>query len=197
MGYTKYHTEGIVLRSFNIGSSDCSYKILTKNMGLVYARAKSVRKLHSKLRFGLQEMSCVDVSLVKARNSWRVTNAIPKDNFYRRVSDNHLKTKTLMRVSKLLLRLLQGEEVNERLYDVVYNGVRFIAGMDSYDEHVYNLEVLLVLRTLKELGYIAGGGRFGYMLSSPFVNDMILYEAGRNRPFAIREINRALKETQL
>ena len=197
MTYTKYHTEGIVLKSFDVGEASRGYHIFTRDLGLVYAKAQSVRELKSKLRCNLQELSHAELSLVRAKNAWRVTHAEAKMHLFSELAKNKAKAKLARRVLKLLRRLLPPEERQEELYTMIVSGLSFIRAHSLSPAELINTEVLLVLRVLNRLGYLGGTDSLGYILASPYMNDMHVSEAGRVRSRAVYEINRALRSIDL
>jgi len=195
--YTKHHTEGIVLRSFDSGESDRGYYIFTRNLGLVFARAQSVRELKSKMRFSLQELSHGNFSLVRARGTWKITNSSSVSNIYYLLANNPKKLAMFSRVFVIVRRLVRGEEKNENLYNIFSNTFLFLKRHSLSDDDIKNLETLIVLRTLNELGYLGGTKQFDYLLSSPYISDVSLGEVKRLRPRAVLEINRAFEEIQM
>ena len=197
MSYSKYHTEGIVLRRYEVGEADCGYLIFTRDLGLVYAKATSVREMKSKLRFGLQELSVSSLSFVRGKEIWRATHARSVVNPSAYIVSHHAPRRMVRRLVRLLLRLLPIEEPHEALYDVIRHALRYLDTEDLSEEEVLNFEALVALRTLKHLGYIGQSRRLEYVLASPYVNDMLLSEIQRVRTSAVREINRALRELPL
>jgi hypothetical protein len=59
-----------------------------------------------------------------------------------------------------------------------------------------NVEIIIVLRILDNLGYIGGNEELQNFIKSPFENDLI-FTAAKNRTKILLEINKALKETHL
>ncbi|HFC76631.1 MAG TPA: hypothetical protein ENJ27_00135 [Candidatus Moranbacteria bacterium] len=77
-----YNTEGIVLSSFGVGEANKFFHIFTRELGLIQATAQSVRELKSKNRYGLQDFSVSDFSLVRGRDIWRITNVLSQENLF-------------------------------------------------------------------------------------------------------------------
>jgi DNA repair protein RecO (recombination protein O) len=188
-----YHTEGIILESRNYREADKYYLIFTKDFGLIYASAQSVRKLSSKLRFVLQDYTYVKIDLVRGKDFWRITSASKTNKL-----DNLLKDKEVFQIfiniSRLLRRLLAGEEPNEILFNNFLKGLLILEKTKNKKE-LGNIEALIVLRILNNLGYIGQNDALDTLISSPF-EDIVL-EIGQHRIKILKEINRALKETQL
>lgn len=193
MSYTKHHTMGFVLQAFNIGEANRAYHILTRDLGLIHAKAQSVRELRSKLRFGLQELVFADMSFVRAKDTWRVTHARTTYSLLDAVVADREKVALIRRTLKLLRRLLQGEEKDTVLYDIVSQAFTFLGTTSFSHDNLLNFEVLTVLRILHHLGYLGEDRYFGYLLAAPYMNDMHISEAGRVRTRAVREINRTLR----
>jgi len=196
MSYTKHHCNGIVLAGFDLGEADRGYHLFTREFGLIYAKAKGARKLSSKLRFSLQELSELEISFLRARDTWRVTGTSELNNFFKDLSVDRGRLGVAQRTLRLIRRL-SGEEHSEALYDAVQHGLVYLRDEVKTKEDGDRLEVLLLLRILHHLGYLGSTNRFAYLLAAPYVHDMFLYEAGRDRKRAVQEINRALREMQL
>ncbi len=189
-----YHTEGIILSSKNYGEAGKYYSILTRDLGLVNASAQGVRKISSKLRFILQDFSYIKVDLIRGKDFWRVTSA-SKTNELEDISKNPISFEIFSNISRLLKRLLAGEYPNEILFDDLLMGLRFLEKSKSQSESE-NIEVIIVLRILNNLGYIGGNELLKNITKSPFEEDLI-FEAGRSRMKILSEINKALHETHL
>jgi len=70
-----YHTEGIILGNKNYGEAGKYYSVFTRDLGMIYASAQGVRKMSSKLRFILQDFSCIKMDFVRGKDFWRITSA--------------------------------------------------------------------------------------------------------------------------
>lgn len=189
-----YHTEGIILGSRNYGETGKCYYIFTRDLGLIFASAQGVRKLSSKLRYVLQDFSYVKVDFVKGKEFWRITSA-SKTNALESLTKDSGKFEVLFNVSNLLKRLLAGEDANRTLFLDVLDGLFILENSKDVGE-LANIEVVLVLRILDNLGYIGGNKSLEYLVKSPFEKELV-FEISKNRKNVLSEINRALRETQL
>lgn len=188
-----YHTEGILLSSKNFGEAGKHYHILTRDLGLVVASAQGVRKMESKLRYVLQVGSYVNIDLVRAKDFWKITTASKKNELEDLIKDKN-KFSIFLNISRLLKRLLQGEDENEKLFLDFKRSLNVLEKSKSDEES--NIEVMIVLRILYHLGYIGGGEEIKYFTSSPIAEDLI-FEISKKRSRVLKEINKALRETQL
>ncbi len=73
--YEKYRTEAIVLLREARGEGDARITLLTKEFGVIMVEVKSVREERSHLRYALQTLTLLDVTLVRGKTSWRVAGA--------------------------------------------------------------------------------------------------------------------------
>jgi DNA repair protein RecO len=189
-----YHTEGIILGSKNFGETGKYYSIFTRDLGMIYASAQGVRKLSSKLRFILQDFAYVKVDLVQGKDFWRVTSA-GKTNALENLSRNPETFKIVSNIANLLKRLLAGVEKNERLFADLVNGFSVLENTKK-KEDLQNIEMIIVLRILHNLGYIGGGEVLQNLVKSPF-EEKLIFEVSKARSRVLSQINKALRETHL
>jgi DNA repair protein RecO (recombination protein O) len=189
-----YHTEGIILSSRNYGEAGKYYSIFTRDLGMIQASAQGVRKMSSKLRFVLQDYSYVKVDLVKGKDFWRVTSA-SKTNLLENLFNKKEAYLVFANISRLLKKLLAGEEANTSLFNDFLNGLFMLEKYENKEE-LQNIEIITVLRILDNLGYIGGNGAFNTLTKSPF-EENLLFETAKKKSQILSQINQALKETHL
>ena len=161
---------------------------------MIYATAQGVRKMSSKLRFVLQDFAYLKIDLVQGRDFWRVTNA-SKTNMLEEITKKPENLKVFVNIARLLKRLLAGVEPNEALFGDLVNGLSILEKAEM-TEDLRNIEAIIVLRIINNLGYIGDSAMLGALIKSPF-EENILYEVAKNRGKILSEINKALKETHL
>ena len=188
-----YHTEGIILDSGNFGETGKYYSVFTRDFGMIYASARGVRKMSSKLRFVLQDFSYLKIDLVKGRDFWRITNASKTNKLERLFKPEVFPV--FVNISKLLKRLLAGEDSNRNLFVDLLNGLSILEKSKTKDE-LRNVEAVIVLRVLNNLGYIGDNEILKDFIKSPFEKDLI-FRVSKNRSKILYQINKALKETHL
>lgn len=200
--HTIHTTEGFILKSANFGEANKYFFIFTKEFGLIRAAAQGVRHLKSKLRYGLEDYSLAQVSVVRGREIWRLTSAEKKLSLkLSKDKENSEKFLLLSRIFALLLRLLHGEERNDLLFESVKEGLIFLESLETsrlnLDVDMANFECILALRILSALGYIGKLGDFDKFTTSPYFTTELLAEMNALKTRAILEINKSLKETHL
>lgn len=143
MSYHIYNTKGLVLSQRPVGEADRIYSILTRDLGLVRARALAVRSSTSKLRGALEPFSLSSVSLVRGKEYWRLTSA--------ELIQNICATPSVAQPLALLETLVQGESAHTELFDAVENAICATPSV-AQGEGVF--EIGLVAQILFHLGYL-------------------------------------------
>ncbi len=189
-----HHTEGIILGSVNQGEAGKYFHIFTRDLGMVYATAQGVRKISSKLRFVLQDFAYLKIDLVQGKNIFRVTSA-SKTNILEKITKTPETFEVFANVARLLKRLLAGVEPNEALFNDVLNGLSILEKSKT-KEDLLNIEAIIVLRILNNLGYIGEHEISDNLTKSPFEENLV-FEISKDRSKVLTQINKALKETHL
>jgi len=188
-----YHTEGIILGSKDYGETGKYYSIFTRDLGMIYASAQGVRKMSSKLRFILQDFSYLKIDLVKGKDFWRITSASKTNELEKLLEPENFEV--FVNISKLLKRLLAGEDPNKDLFFDLISGLHILEKA-KIKEELRNIEAIIVLRVLNNLGYIGGNEILKDFIKSPFEEDLV-FKVSENRIKILNQINKALKETHL
>ena len=189
-----YHTEGIILGSRDFGEAGKHYAIFTEKLGMIHARATGVRKLSSKLRFILQDFACVNVDLVQGRNFWRVTSA-SKTGKLERLPKQPEMLRVFGNIAALLERLLAAAEPNKKLFMDLMQGLSMLEKSETRED-LRNIEAIVVLRALADLGYIGGDETMDTFVNSPLEEDLV-YKVSPARGEILRHINQALRASHL
>jgi len=197
-----YHTEGIILGSRNFGEAGKYYSVFTRDLGMIHASAQGVRKMSSKLRYVLQDFAYLKIDLVQGKNIFRVTNA-SKTNILEHIAKTPETFKVFANIARLLKRLLAGIEPNEALFADLLDGLCIlekisekVQAVSLWQEDLRNIETIIVLRILNNLGYIGENEILRNLVRSPFEENLI-FEVSKDRTKVLRQINKALKETHL
>lgn len=189
-----YHTEGIILGSRNFGEAGRYYDIFTRDLGMIMASAQGVRKMSSKLRFVLQDFAYIKIDLVQGKNIFRVISA-SKTNQLEYLIKNKETLKVFSNIARLLKRLLAGVEPNETLFIDLLSGLSVLEKSEMKSD-LRNIEAIIVLRILNNLGYIGENEILQNLIKSPFEENLI-FEVSKDRTKVLHQINKALKETHL
>lgn len=136
-------TPAFVLTSYPHGESSRVYKLFTREHGVLYVHAQSVRELRNRNRYALRTHTLATVTLVRGRDTWRLTSA---------QSQERVISGSIRRVLTLAGTLLAQEDPAPKLFDLLYTTM-------PIEEEVVPCrithEAILALFVLHELGYVA------------------------------------------
>lgn len=189
--YQKYHTEALVLGNREMGEADRTVALFTRDFGLVRARASSVRKEHSKMRYSVQDYARADVSLVKGKRGWRLAGATALKS----ATGDRKCVATFARIAELTMRLVHGEEKNEYLFETLANAHQAL--MTETHTSVTAVEVVCVARILYALGYISPEALESTLFTHTAYGIEHLSEVEAKRDQILSSINKAIAETHL
>ena len=150
MAYVTYTTQAIVCGTYDRNTADRSYRLFTRDLGMLYADARSVRKESSKQRQALQDFARIKVSLVKGKGGWRIGSVSEIKNYYSSAFDQAARG-SVVKITRLVRRFLAGEEANPDLFDEYLAALEFLAAdcpKRACFEHIF------IQRVLARLGYI-------------------------------------------
>ncbi len=197
MMYHMYNTEAFVLGGMPAGESSRFMYLFTKDLGLVGVRAQNARSVASKLRYALDDFSHSKVSLVRGKQVWRLTNAAPHKNFFRTFRERHDALEVCTRILSTVRMLVAGEEANPTLFTILTDGFSFLESAELDEESLKNLEAILMLRILDNLGYFGSHEMLGEFVQNGEWHAEILAAMQPKRRDAIVAINAALRATNL
>lgn len=187
-------TEGIVLTKRAAGEANTLVALLTKDLGLLRASARSARLYKSKLRYGLEPLTRGRFSLVRGKYEWKLTGTEHLSRQY--LSESAPRRLAAGRVARLLLRLVTGEEPVPELYLTVSEGLEYLSRAQS-EADAESIEAVLVLRLLAHLGYLPRTPELSKFIEADFFSLELTAEAARSRAAIIRAINESLGATGL
>ena len=189
--YQKYHTDALILGSYESGEADRTIALFTRDFGLVRARATSVRSEKSKMRYAVQHYTYANCSLVRGRRGWRLAGATARALPVASTQG----IGAFARIAELTVRLVAGEEKNEYLFDVLAEAHRALMQKDA--SAVPTIEIVCVARVLYALGYISAEALKTTLFSHTEFGNEHLQEAEVLRETILKSINSAIAETHL
>lgn len=136
--------------SFEQNTADKSFLLFTRDAGMLYATARSVREEVSKQRCALQDFSRIRVSLIKGKQGWRVGSVEAEHNDFSAAQDREVRGSVVL-VYRLLRRFIRGEEAFTDLYDFT------IAALDAVSQPQPKrrlLDLYIQTHMLSLLGYV-------------------------------------------
>ncbi|MEZ4195020.1 MAG: recombination protein O N-terminal domain-containing protein [Candidatus Paceibacterota bacterium] len=153
MSYVTYITEALVCGTFNRNTADRTYLLFTREAGMLYADARSVREERSRQRYALQDFARIRVSLVKGKKGWKIGSVEAGPNYFSLASTREARA-SVVSLYRALRRFIQGEEVSPELFDfcleALTEAIKPIKHRDFFD-------LCVQLKLMTSLGYVADG----------------------------------------
>ncbi len=181
-----YTTPAFVVSSLPRGEAGKSLLLFTRDFGMIWATAQGIRLSQSKLRHHIQDYSFSYVSIVRGKEMWRLTGA-------GELQEKIKPSKLYVRILNVLKRLLTGEEKNEKLFEIIETSSK--ATYEEKDTEI--IECIIMLRILNALGYISNKKEFDKFLIDNALSPDLVEEMKKVKLLVVKEINSALKESQL
>ena len=191
MAYQTYITEALICGSYNRNTADRSFLLFTREAGMIYAQAKSVREERSKQRYALQECSYIRATLIRGKTGWKIAGVEPIQNLYARTTTR--EARAFLRDTILLLRrVIHGETLYEEIFDDVIRTC-----MESEKHEHTKLGSILSLRILHSLGYVAPAPVYAALLHCNFPYDRVASLSETEEKVCRETIEHALIQSQL
>ena len=144
--YQKYTTEGFLVSARGSGEADRLYLFYTHDFGMIFASARSVRSMKSKLRPHIMPGALLALTLLKSKSRWMLLEAASVGEKLSAKSEGY---KTFLKILLTLKALAFGEERNESLFDSVLGAYKYLLKGEVTD--LASLECLAMVKILHEL----------------------------------------------
>ena len=190
MSHTVHTTHALVLGSAEVQDADKLFWLLTEDLGLLFASAKSIREETSKLRYALQDLAQPRVSLVRGRGLWRLTGAEEHEAQPLVGKD----AQAFGRIAALVRRLVPTDEENTQMYMVVRNARDELIQNQNEKELV---EQITVGRILHQLGYLSCTEPYRGIIDVMHFDNDVLTRGSALQQQLIHDINTGIAESQL
>ena len=200
MSHAIYQTPAMILQTSSMRESNKLAVLYTRDFGLIYVAAQSIREAKSKMKAHLHTCSLASVDLVRGRDIWRLTG-IHED--LSSLSFAGTKWFALLdRYSSSLKRLCPGEEPNFDLWDDISELYEYIREDLSQPhkkifskEDVAIIEIVLMARSLNHLGYWSGDEL--PLTSKHIYSSEIIDYVSTHKSLMFKKINEGLRRSQL
>ncbi len=150
MSYVTYTTEALVCGSFDQNTADKSFLLFTRDAGMLFATARSVREERSLQRPALQDFSRIRVSLIKGKTGWRVGSVEALQNDFSLATDRQMRSSVVL-IYRTLRRFIRGEEASPELFAFVVAALDVSLGV-PIERQLFDSAVQV--RILALLGYV-------------------------------------------
>ncbi len=192
MSHWLYHTEGLILTGWPNGETGRRFDIFTDRLGRITAQATGVRELKSKLRYHLQELTAVRISLVRGRGDWRIVYAetIQVKSF------NLTERQTIARLFQLLARLIIDEGRRWPVWQEIFSAYHLISQTSLAPAELADFELLVVWRILTALGYCQASPPLTPFATAPW-SQKLISDFNGHRQAALLVVEQALYHSHL
>jgi hypothetical protein len=142
--HTLHTTDAFILGSYEHGEASRVYKLFTKEKGMLYAHAQSVREQRNKNRYALRTHARVQVTLVRGRETWRITSV---------QEHGHTAERCFVEPLCFVGNMLPREVAEENLFaDIAGFYEALVHGFFSEEEKLF-WEHVMLSRSAVALGY--------------------------------------------
>ncbi|QSH39099.1 recombination protein O N-terminal domain-containing protein [Candidatus Kaiserbacteria bacterium] len=190
MAHDVHTTSAFVLSSANVQDADKLFWLLTEDLGLVFASARSVREETSKLRYSLGDLSYTRTSLVRGRGLWRLTGA--ENNHKEKLPPSAIEI--FGRIATLVRRVMPTDEENKEVFTIVKKAYDTLLIDETNGKMV---EILAVARVLYQLGYLSRTSEYKGIIDTDDFSDETITKASIIENKMVDDINSGLSESQL
>lgn len=153
MSYTQYHTDALIVGEIHHGESSKVLILFSPTLGLVYAHARALRKITSKLRFSAKRFSLVHVSLVRGKGVWRLVYIEERCPFGE-IQASYKKRWIAAQLYFLIRKFIRGEGEHEDLFRDVVQAFTFLNEKMLEEDMLQHFEIVLIARLMHNLGYL-------------------------------------------
>lgn len=167
MAHVMYITDALVCGSKNHNTADKNYLLFTREHGMLWGTARSVREERSKQRYALQDFSLIRVSLIHGKSGWRIGSTEAIDNPFLRASGRRARG-GVTHLVKMLRRYVHGEQPLPAAFDDIEHTLATIALLDDI-EQITAWQNVAVVRLLHTLGYVAPRETLIPLITAPSV----------------------------
>ncbi len=188
MAYETYITDALVCGVNNSNTSDRSYLLFTREAGMLFANARSVRKEISKQRYALQEFSLVRVTLIRGKSGWRIGSVESLHNYYN-VAHDKIARGSVVSMFRQLRRFVHGEANMGELFYFVSEALNYVQNEITNREFI---DEVIKLRMLSMLGYVSSRDVADVLLNTDLKELHNVYTDSLSK-----EIDRAVKQAVL
>lgn len=146
MTYEKYTTKAFILREYEQGEYDLNYKVWTRDFGIIYIFARSIRKINAKLRLNIKKNDFTNITLVKGKEIWRLTGAEEENNLKIDKDEWVMQAKKIMSeiVNKFLEEKKSYKKLFDKLHSIFFTEYEYIKNLDINKFKIFIYYIVLV-----------------------------------------------------
>lgn len=148
MSIEKYTTEAFILREYPQDENDFVYKVWTKDFGIIFVLARSIRKINAKLRMNAKKNEFLNMTLVKGRDIWRLTGV---EEIKENLGSSQYFSEIKLLISETINRFLEEKKTYKKLFEKLKFLTICSNGLTQMDP--LKLKILIYYLVLVDTGY--------------------------------------------
>ncbi|MDQ1281762.1 MAG: repair protein RecO [Patescibacteria group bacterium] len=114
MSIEKYTTKAFILKEYERDENDMVYKVWTRDFGVIFVLARSIRKINAKLRMMIKKNDFILITIVKGKDLWRLTG-VEEQNKISINSSWQFKAKKI--IAEAISKLIEEKKTYKKLFD--------------------------------------------------------------------------------
>lgn len=146
MAIEKYTTEAFILKEYIEGESDLTYKVWTKDFGIIFVLARSIRKVNAKLRMLTKKHNFLSLTLVKGKNIWRLVGV--ED-----LNCNQNNEKYFAEVKSIIAEVIHRFLEEKKSYKKLFEKLKSILTLNQKELEILKIRTLIYYLVLVDTGY--------------------------------------------
>lgn len=157
MSIEKYTTEAFILKEYERDENDLVYKVWTRDFGIIFVLAKSIRKITAKLRMTVKKNDFILITIVKGKDVWRLAGAEEfKEN--KNISDTNNYLEWKFKAKKIISEAVNKFVEEKKTYKKLFDRMKSIFILDENYEAFSSVEInkfkiLMTYLILVDTGY--------------------------------------------
>ena len=142
MAHSHYRTKGFVLSKKNSGEADQIFSLYTQDLGKIEVVGKSIRKITSKLKFGIDVFYFVEIEFIQGKRQKILTDAILLEKFLK-IIQNQKALACFGQIAETVGCLSAMEKGDEETWNLLLEVVKIISSLNFENLKTENsLEVI-------------------------------------------------------
>lgn len=116
--FIHYRTQGFIIKVADQAEADQLFTLYTKDFGKIEVLGKSIRKIKSKLRGGMQLFYLSEIEFIQGKNYKTLTDALLINNFFK-IRHSLEKIEVAERILVVLDSLIKGQEADQEIWKLL------------------------------------------------------------------------------
>lgn len=116
--FLHYRTLCVILKKEDRGEADQIFTVFTRDLGKLEILGKSIRKITSKLRSGIDLFSISEIEFIQSKTYKILTDALLVKQF-KNIKKDLLRLKIAFQISKVADELIEGQERDEKIWKLL------------------------------------------------------------------------------